>query len=86
MRRAGEEEEAEEAFKEMKAILQFDLPEEADEHRSALDGANWKFLVYDLDERIRRDVKGGMPVTYSPGQLRQILHEMMEERGLRFDQ
>ena len=36
----------------MKATLEFNLPEEADEHRIELDGQKWQFVVTDLLEEL----------------------------------
>ena len=41
----------------MKAVLEFNLPEEQHEFDSALNGAQWHNLVTDLDEKLRQDLK-----------------------------
>ena len=41
----------------MKAILEFDLPEEKYEFDSAVNGCQWRSLVFDLDEKLRQDIK-----------------------------
>ena len=41
----------------MKAILEFDLPEEQYEFDSAVNGCQWHNLVSDLDEKLRQDIK-----------------------------
>tara|TARA_Y100001951_G_C11101477_1_gene162305 strand:- start:268 stop:531 length:264 start_codon:yes stop_codon:yes gene_type:complete len=41
----------------MKAILEFDLPEEQYEFDSAVNGCQWHSLVFDLDEKLRQDIK-----------------------------
>tara|TARA_R110000824_G_scaffold275665_1_gene464318 strand:- start:394 stop:657 length:264 start_codon:yes stop_codon:yes gene_type:complete len=41
----------------MKAILEFDLPEEQYEFDSAVNGRQWHSLVFDLDEKLRQDIK-----------------------------
>ena len=41
----------------MKAILQFNLPEEQYEFDSAVTGSQWHNLVSDLDEKLRQDIK-----------------------------
>lgn len=43
----------------MKAIMEFNLPEESDEHRDALDGAKWKQAMWDLDQHYRGIMKHG---------------------------
>jgi len=42
-----------------KAILEFNLPEEEEEHKSAVDGANWKLAIWDLDYILRNAIKHG---------------------------
>jgi hypothetical protein len=41
----------------MKAILEFTFPEDQDEHTDALNGANWKSVVWELDEWLRQQIK-----------------------------
>ena len=41
----------------MKAILEFDLPEEKYEFDSAVNGCQWRNLLFDLDEKLRQDIK-----------------------------
>ena len=41
----------------MKAILEFDLPEEQYEFDSAVNGCQWHNLVSDLEEKLRQDIK-----------------------------
>lgn len=43
----------------MKATLTFTLPEEADEHRAALEGGRWHALVQRLDDVLRQSAKHG---------------------------
>ena len=42
-----------------KIILEFDSVEDAEEARTALDGSNWKGVVWDLDQELRNTVKHG---------------------------
>ena len=49
----------------MKATLEFNLPEEADEHRMALDGQKWQFVVTDLLEELRTERKYNPEITNS---------------------
>ena len=42
-----------------KALLEFNLPEEEQEHRDALDGTNWKLVAWDLDQMLRNAIKYG---------------------------
>jgi hypothetical protein len=41
-----------------KIILEFDS-EDAEDARTALDGSNWKAVVWDLDQELRNTVKHG---------------------------
>lgn len=40
-----------------KATLQFDLPEEHQEHQDAINGSDWKYVVWDLDQFLRNKLK-----------------------------
>jgi hypothetical protein len=42
-----------------KALLEFNLPEEEQEHRDALDGTNWKLVAWDVDQILRNAIKHG---------------------------
>lgn len=41
----------------MKAILEFDLSEEGEEMRMAIDGHKWLFAMWDLDQWLRNKLK-----------------------------
>jgi len=41
----------------MKAILEFNLPEEAAEHRAAVQALDWKYVVSEMDEYLRSQIK-----------------------------
>ena len=41
----------------MKATLEFNLPEEAEEHQLAVDGLKWRGVVSDVLEELRTDRK-----------------------------
>lgn len=41
----------------MKALLRFDLPEELEEHQTALDGWKWKAAVEEMGEYLRSKLK-----------------------------
>ena len=41
----------------MTATLTFKLPEEADEHRDAVNGSKWKLAMWDLDQLLRDKLK-----------------------------
>jgi len=41
----------------MKATLEFDLPEENEEHKDAINGHLWKKVVWDLSQHLRSKIK-----------------------------
>ena len=43
----------------MQATLRFTLPEEANEHRTALDGGKWKSICWEMDMWLRSEIKHG---------------------------
>jgi len=71
----------------MKATLEFDLPEEASEHRAALDGNDWRSVVTELDELLRTWIKhGGLNEMKTPEALQHVrttLLQSLEDRNLR---
>jgi len=66
----------------MKAILEFDLPEEAAEHKLALDGGKWMSVCFALDQRLRSLEKYENRKTVSVSEVRRLLHEEIESAGL----
>jgi hypothetical protein len=42
-----------------KAILEFKLPEEEQEHKDAIEGTSWKVAMWDLDQTLRDAIKHG---------------------------
>lgn len=41
----------------MKAILEFELPQDASEHQTAIDGWKWRMILNDVLENLRLDLK-----------------------------
>ena len=41
----------------MKAILEFNLPEEQTEHRTAVQALDYKYVVSEMDEYLRSQIK-----------------------------
>lgn len=41
----------------MKATLEFNLPEENEEHKDAINGSLWKSVVWDIDQHLRSKIK-----------------------------
>lgn len=74
----------------MKAILEFDLLEEAFYLKRAINGHAWSQVVYDIDETLRRELK------YTEGlseeqracyeKVRQVIREEMLSHNLDFDE
>ena len=69
-----------------KVILEFDPFEDRDEMESALNGAKWKMLVWDLDQHLRSELKYNDAVTgeaYAAlEKIRERLHELKTDSGL----
>ena len=69
----------------MKATLKFDLPEEAFEHRLALDGGKWMQVCHELDQWLRSLEKYQDRDSVKVAEVRSRIHEEMESSGLNFD-
>ena len=72
----------------MKAILEFNLPEEDRDHLDAVNGTKWKVLLMDFDETLRRYIKHGHnfdDVEDCLERLRSELHQDVEAQGLSFE-
>jgi|TARA_Y100001949_G_scaffold150335_1_gene135491 hypothetical protein len=76
----------------MKAILEFDLPEDEEGFEVASKAMDWSILAWDIEQYIRNRLKyqSEKLETSSAKEelefLRNQLHEMMEENGLQFPQ
>ena len=74
----------------MKAILEFELPEDKEEFDAASKGMDWAIVAWDIDQYIRNRLKYQSEKldTSSAKEelelLRNELHELMEESGLQF--
>lgn len=69
----------------MKALLEFDLPEDAEEHRMAVQGADWAFVVQHMAETLRSKLKYSEMKTEAMQMLEEMraeLYEEMKSRGL----
>ena len=62
----------------MKAILEFTLPDEAQEHSNAVHGAQWRFVVGGIDEQCRTWLKHGCPFTSVEDVLKSIRQQIIE--------
>ena len=68
----------------MKATLEFNLPEEHDEHLNALQGLSWQMLLFEVDQQLRDTVKyedSEQDADYAQ-KIRDMIYEKMGERGL----
>jgi hypothetical protein len=67
----------------MKATLKFSLPEEAEEHRLALDGHKWQAVVSELDSKLRNAAKYQEgPESERAAWARELLYSILAERGV----
>ena len=69
----------------MKAILEFNLPEDAHEHKLSLDGVKWMSVCHNLDQWLRSAEKYENLETLEVSKVRDRLYEELAESGLRFD-
>ena len=72
----------------MKAILEFDLPDDKEQFDVAAKAMDWAILSWDIDQSVRSLLKYH-PEKYETGQqalehIREQLRDFMEERGLQF--
>ena len=70
----------------MKAVLEFNLPDDKEEFAVATKAMDWALLAWDLDQMIRSLLKYH-PEEYDHKALdhiREEIHNIMEERGLQF--
>ena len=74
----------------MKAILEFELPEDKEEFDAASKGMDWAILAWDIDQYIRNRLKYQVEKfdTLSAKKelefLREALNEMLIDRGLQY--
>ena len=68
----------------MKAILEFNLPEDREEYVAASRGMEWALLVWHIDEFIRNKIKYEQDRDGVLQLVRNELNFRMEERGLQF--
>lgn len=69
----------------MKAVLSFNLPEEEEAHKDALNGSLFKFVLQDLDNELRGKIKYMDLPEAIHGTLQEIrdkLHELCNERDI----
>jgi hypothetical protein len=72
----------------MKATIEFELPQDATEHQTALDGWKWRMILNEVSESIRHDLKyAEIPaeVYKALDSLRGFIFQRMAEENLSFD-
>ena len=68
----------------MKAILEFNLPEDKEEFDTASRGMDWALLVWHIDQFIQNKIKYEQDKDGILQLVRDRLHFNMEEKGLNF--
>ena len=70
----------------MKAILEFELPEDKEEFDAASKGMDWAIVAWDLDQLLRNKLKYGAPThhVHLLEEIRDALNEMLIDRGLQY--
>ena len=68
----------------MKAILEFDLPEDREEHDVASKGMDWALLVWHIDEFIRNKIKYEQDRDGVLQLVRNELNFQRTEKGLKY--
>ena len=69
----------------MKAILEFNLPEDKEEFDAANKGMDWALLAWDIDQLLRNKLKYGKLLPNTRAELEEIrdtLNEMLVDKGL----
>lgn len=75
----------------MKAILEFELPEDQYEFNFATQGSDWRNVVWKMDQWLRGNIKH-VPDSMSDDELkayercREELRDLINSRGLNLDQ
>ena len=71
----------------MKAILEFNLPEDEEQFNTANKGMDWALVAWDIDQLLRKKLKYGdiFPNTRAElEKIRDTLNEMLADRGLTY--
>jgi len=69
----------------MKAILEFNLPEEEEQFNAANKGMDWALVVWDINQLLRDKLKYGKLLPNTRAELEEIrdtLNEMLTDKGL----
>jgi hypothetical protein len=71
----------------MKAILEFNLPEEEQQHSDAVNGTQYKMAIQELDEYLRRRLKYETLSNYDEvDAIRTELHNILDSLNLIINQ
>ena len=70
----------------MKAILEFNLPEDEEQFNVASKGMDWALVVWDIDQLLRNKLKHGAPThhVHLLEELRDTLNNLVEDKGLQY--
>ena len=68
----------------MKAILEFNLPEEVEQFNAANKGMDWALLAWDIDQFIRNKIKYEQDRDGVLQLVRNELNFQMKEKGLNY--
>ena len=70
----------------MKAILEFNLPEDEEQFNVASKGMEWALVVWDIDQLLRNKLKHGAPThhVHLLEELRDTLNNLVEDKGLQY--
>ena len=72
-------------WRKMKAILEFNLPEDEEQFNAANKGMDWALTVWDMDNILRDKLKYGKLLPNTRAELEEIrdtLNEMLVDKGL----
>ncbi|MFW6226413.1 MAG: hypothetical protein ACOC3V_05600 [bacterium] len=69
----------------MKAILEFNLPENDNEFRNAINGSTWQHIVWQIDSELRHMTKHQNKNKIEIDEIRDLIYEKMRENDLSFD-
>ena len=71
----------------MKAILEFNLPEDKEEFDAASKGMDWAIVAWDIDQLLRDKLKYRKLLPNTRAELEEIrdtLNEMLTDKGLNY--
>ena len=71
----------------MKAILEFNLPEDEEQFNAANKGMDWALVVWDINQLLRDKLKYGNLLPNTRAELEEIrdtLNEMLTDKGLTY--